>query len=209
MKKKSLIIIFFLTISIFIYKNSYKRINYNTYLDDMMRFSILLDGEYSFLDNETYSKFESSRNQDYIFSNNSSKIEIKNISSKFGKYLITNTNVYIFTKIDDKYGWINGTLPIGEETIKYLKAKFSIKQYESLEIIPFNDFIHVLLYSHSSGDAYIVNLKSGEILWAKDSYYESPQINFYTNMLECNGDLSSDKYIFNKNGILERKISWY
>ncbi|WBW95198.1 hypothetical protein [Oceanirhabdus sp. W0125-5] len=190
-----------------------KTIDYSTYNEDMMRFELnLKSGNYKFMKSKDSPFFECSHleeayNKDKEFSEKSKTVYLEDTTIKYGKYLFTQNEEYIYTKIDNEFGWIKYKVPINEEYKKYIQeffiSKSSSKKVRFIIALPFNESNFVLIDEGiEDSNQYILDLKSEKITWTRGNYYESPHINFETDMLECGGDLSRTTFIFNKFGKL-------
>lgn len=121
----------------------------------------------------------------------------------YNQYVVTKNNVYIMTEVNDKLIALNYPDLISKENLCNLRNK--IDNNEFLKVSPFNDPIYCLIQDGT--DSYIMNIETGEKTWSGGNYYESPEINYTNDTLECGGDLSSNRYIFDKYGTLQQTKS--
>lgn len=227
-KKKLMIIFLMILVGFILFINKsivgkaatsklHKTIDFETYSEDMMRFDLpLKSGNYKFMKSKDSPFFECSHleeayNKDKEFSENSKSLYLENANIKYGKYLFTPNKEYIYTKINNEFGWIKCTVPINEEYKNYIQeffiSKSGNKKIRFIIALPLNDTNFVLANEGTEeSEQYMLDLQSEKITWTRGNYYESPYINFKTDMLECGGDLSSKTYIFNKLGELIEEI---
>jgi hypothetical protein len=210
-KSTILLIIVLLFFSFYIWRCWEKKnqtIDFATYSEDMLRFTINIDKNRNYLfapESELYGEFD-----DDIFNKNAKKITFNKSSLRFGKYLFTKNNEYLYTNtgLENGYGWIKCNVPLKTEYKKYIETFFVNKEsnmkIHSLEVVPFNNPLFVLLSGRD--EQYILNLKAKKINWTRGYYYESPYINFKNDLLECGGDLSSSTFLFDKYGKLKESF---
>lgn len=176
---------------------------YQEYLNNIMRFPVEIKrGEYKSIDygeifllnEDDYKKFE-------IASKN---IVINEIDTNYSEYIVTSDTSYIAIDIEDEIKFIEHSVPINDIYLKNLRDFMRKINDNSISVFPFNDGIYCLIDTNE--EQYIFNIESGKIIWTRGSYYESPRVDILNDTLECNGDLSTNIYIFNKYGELIETI---
>ncbi|MCY6484708.1 hypothetical protein OW763_10180 [Clostridium aestuarii] len=216
-RQLSIIIVFMLITSVWpiLCKKDDKKhetIDYSVYSEEMIRFDLNVQkGKYQFMRQKDELPFENNHPnnkgncKDIEFWNKCKVINLDNINLKYGRYIFTKEEEYIYTKIDGEFGWLKCKVPIDKKYKNYIRKFFIpkeeyVEEISFIDILPFNDEKFVLIFDGS--EQYILDLESQKVTWVRGNYYESPHINFKTDMLQCGGDLSSTTYIFNKFGEL-------
>ncbi|MGL5245908.1 MAG: hypothetical protein ACRC7R_12100, partial [Sarcina sp.] len=177
------------------------------YKTKVMRFPIeIKSGEYNVINSE-YDMNLSEEGTSERFNENAEKIFIDEISTKYSEYIITNKSSYIAIDIDGESKFIEHPVNISENYLNNLKTFMKEVNDDSIKVFPFNDGIYSLI--NTNEEQYIYNIELGKVMWTRGGYYECPDVNIFNDTLECRGDLSTDVYIFNKEGELIEKKSEY
>lgn len=200
MSKNKKILIFLVVIVAIVLKitiGSYPKINNKTYMQDMMRFEMELNGEYKVVPKNVFDKV-TSVSMDQLFEKYGESRSFSNTTIKYGKYLLTDTSEYIFAVCDKEYIWIEYEIPLTKTIKQLIRGTLQNNIVNAVEIVPFNEHTHALV--RSSDEDFILDLRSLNITWRSRDFYEGATINFFTDMLECTKDLSSTKCVFTKEG---------
>lgn len=175
----------------------------DNYKSNIMRFPIKISkGEYEVVD---YGKnyLIDEENGLKLFKEAAENIYLNGIDTKYSEYIVTEESTYVCVDIEyaDSYMvFIEHPVPISDNSLNNLRNFMREIDDDSIMVLPFNDGIHCFV--DGSIEQYIFNIESGELLWTRGCYYESPMYNPIEDTITCGGDLSATDYVFNKYGEL-------
>lgn len=175
----------------------------DNYKSNIMRFPIEInEGEYKAVDyGENYLLNE--ENGLKLFQESAEIIYLNEVDTKYAEYIVTGDTTYVCADIEyaDSYMvFIEYPVPISDDELNNLRRFMREIDDDSIMVLPFNDGIHCFV--DGSAEQYIFNIESGELLWTRGCYYESPIYSPVKDTITCGGDLSATDYVFNKYGEL-------
>lgn len=207
----SIVCFFLVIISNNIYDNiNQKRLRYEAdkrseeYRSKVMRFPVeIKSGEYITIDSGDIFLL-GEEDGDKKFQMASKKMFIDEMNTSYSQYVITKDTSYIAINIENEFKFIEHSVPINHISLMNLRNFMEEINDTSINVFPFNDGIYSLI--HTNENQYIFNIESGEIIWTRGAYYESPTVDIFEDTLKCGGDLSANTYVFNKYGELIKTI---
>ncbi|MFD2719037.1 hypothetical protein ACFST9_09940 [Hymenobacter monticola] len=149
---------------------------------------------------------------DAYFDQKAKPVKLKAGAVRYGAYLLTNGQEYLYALVNGEAGWLRAAVPVPAP----LKAQYRTlltqqrlrssetglqlgPEYGYVQITPFNDTNYVLIRNGFDND-FVLHVPTLRVTWRSGGRYEGAEIDFATDQLECHGDLMGGRFRFTRQG---------